>query len=154
MLVCRLLAAARRRSCAAPMPMVPRARVCALTSTSLEPDISMNTSPLAALASMRLALTLSIALAAPTPVSALISSKPRSILTVTAVVDGMVRLRADRLRVSRLRFRLAKPGASRSTKSTPETARLPFSPTASGAFSDRALTPLQRIASFWPANRP
>ena len=88
------------------------------------------------------------------PVSAEISNLPRSMVTVTPLDVGMAKLCARMVSVSRLRFKLVKPGASLNTRSAPVTDKLPFCADDCGACKSSVLTPDQTIASLWPANKP
>ena len=82
------------------------------------------------------------------------SSDPKFMFTVTALVAGMARLWVATLKLSRFRFRLAKPGASLNTTWVPTTAKLPSCVAVCGACKSSLEIPDQLIASFFPANKP
>ena len=142
------------KSCVAPMWAAPLARVCTSNFTESELVTSMYTSPAVEWATILSALTFSSDVDDPMPAVAEISRTPKSMLTVTPLDAGMVRLVARNVRASKLRFKLVNPGASLNTRLVPVTDKLPFSLEVCAAFNSSDVTPDQLIASFFPANKP
>ena len=82
------------------------------------------------------------------------SRRPRFMLTVTFPLAGIDKLCACKLKLSKLRLRLAKPATSLNPNASPVTDKLPLEALDCGACKSSFVTPAHFMASLWPANKP